>query len=92
MKNKEKYIEIFETFGEEAQIEKLKEEVYEFILALQTGTHKEWTEEYADVLVVMTQFFIAKGLDTMEVQLTMAAKVDRTIDRIESGYYKEVAE
>jgi phosphoribosyl-ATP pyrophosphohydrolase len=83
----EGYEKIYNTFGQEQQIEKLCEEIEEFIVAVETGSHKDRTEECADVMVVLNQFVQFCGLNKQSVVVVMTEKVDRTLERIESGYY-----
>lgn len=82
-------LDIFNHFGEEAQLEKLKEEVNEFIEAVQSGDVAHMEEEYADVMVCMAQFMYGKGLSESIVLKTTTNKVFRTIERIGSGYYEK---
>jgi len=79
---------IFNHFGEAPQIEKLREEVEEFIEAVLSGDKEHMEEEYADVMVCMTQFFYGKELDENNVLGITSSKVVRTIERINSGYYE----
>lgn len=45
-------------------------------------------EELADTMVILSQFMDYYKIDSEKVLDTAANKVDRTIERIESGYYK----
>lgn len=85
---------ITEHFGVDTELMKLSEEVGE----LQGICYKELydslanhiddiEEECADVLVVLLQIFLAFNVDMDKVVKTVEHKVDRTIKRIEEGWY-----
>lgn len=79
---------IFEHFGQDNQIEKLREEVEEFIEAVITGDVEHITEEYADIIVVLHQFKEAYDLEDCDIKEKMLEKQLRTVKRIHNGYYK----
>lgn len=81
-------VKIFEHFGEEAQLGKLQEEVTEFIEAVRSRNIEHMEEEYADVLVCLTQFFFSKGLSESNVMSITTQKTVRTLERMKSGYYE----
>lgn len=81
-------VDIFNHFGEEAQLEKLKEEVNEFIEAVQSGDIAHMEEEYADVMVCMAQFMYAKPLSETNIRNITTSKTVRTIERIITGHYE----
>jgi len=86
---KEKLDHIFKTFGFEKQIEKLREEVEELYQELFTYDNEEkLIDEMADVYIILSQFFQNSPLMKSAVEY----KLDRTVERIESGYYKEARE
>lgn len=82
------YVEIFNHFGQETQFKKLIEEVHEFIEAVEEGDEEHAHEELADVLTVLRQFMYAKNFDMAKTMNYEQQKVLRTLNRIESGYYK----
>lgn len=93
MTYEEKVKKIFETFGYAKQRRKLAEEVDEFndeILLFENGIGniEKIEEEFRDINVVLDGFRefyeILKELD----QEYKEFKANRTLDRIESGYYK----
>jgi ATP-dependent helicase/DNAse subunit B len=93
MSYEEKVEQIFETFGYAKQRRKLAEEVDEFndeVLLFEKGIGdiEKVEEEFRDINVVLDGFRefyeILKELD----QEYKEFKVDRTLDRIENGYYK----
>lgn len=79
---------IYNHFGEEAQLEKLREEVEELIEAIKEKDLQHITEEIADVYVVIAQIESIYGIDTNEVIEICETKMERTLERIKSGYYK----
>lgn len=81
-------VEIFDHFGEESQLEKLQEEVDEFIEAVKSGDLNHIEEEFADVLVILDQFKVKKHIKRNTVLNWYVLKVDRTINRIESKHYE----
>ena len=94
---KDKLKQIIETFGITNQLKKLNEECYELIEAIRdyedTGTIKlgyreDFIEELADVLNLLNQFKVYYNVNDNELIEAIEYKVDRTIERIESGYYK----
>lgn len=95
MKNSEKLLQITNHFGARTEAIKLQEEVGEFIDLIGEGVHKEVTleltekleEEAADVMVVFGQLVNYFNLDTDKIKEIANRKIDRTIQRIESGWY-----
>lgn len=85
-------MEIYNHFGQEKQIEKLREEVEEFITAIQEGGAAEVAEECADVLLVMNQFVEVKRIHMPLVASFIQSKIKRTLARIKNGYYEEDAQ
>lgn len=93
MTYEEKVKQIFETFGYKEQRKKLAEEVDEFndeVLLFENGIGdiEKLEEEFRDINVVLDGFRefykILKELD----QEYKTFKADRTLKRIENGYYK----
>ena len=93
MTYEEKVKQIFETFGYKKQRRKLAEEVDEFndeVLLFEKGIGdiEKLEEEFRDINVVLDGFRefyeILKELD----QEYKNFKADRTLKRVEDGYYK----
>lgn len=61
---------------------------YEIPLNYIVGTKEHITEELSDVLIILNQFVRYYGLDYKDIEKTINDKVDRTLKRIEEGYYK----
>ena len=51
------------------------------------GYEKHIAEEIADVMVMLKQFQYYYGIEDKEIEEVMNEKIDRTISRIEEGYY-----
>ena len=79
-------------FGLEHQLEKLKEEVDELIEAIKENNREHIIEETADVQNVLNQFKALYEITDFNLVPVMEFKRDRTINRIESGYYERVEE
>lgn len=92
--------EIHEHFGEDEQWSKLREECSELVEAIDEyllyhcpSNLRHVYEEVADVLSLMCQkkvIHAEKGL-SIGIRGLMADKIERTEERIKSGYYKEVS-
>ena len=80
---------IFDHFGLEHQYGKAVEELSELNEAIvqrpSTGI-RPIISELADVLIMCRQLEI--GIGSFIVDLEIESKLDRTLERIESGYYK----
>ena len=72
---------ILNHFGKDNQELKLLEEVKELKLALEWNDRDQIEEEMADVLVVINQ------LKTERVENIYRKKINRTLKRMEEGYY-----
>lgn len=88
MKEKETALKIFNNYGYKHQIEKLKEEVKEFIEAVEeyeegTGTRKHVMEEMGDVEFLMYQFRSAFEIDIDCIELVGDLKGERQLKRME---------
>ena len=99
MSESDKYLWIFNHFGLENQIEKLKEEFNELNEAIEENNREHIVEETADVQNVLNQFKVVcelvKKIYTItddELSPVMEFKNDRTLERINSGYYKKESE
>lgn len=86
------YLQIFEHFGQEAQINKLREEVDELVEAIRSGDTTHMEEEYADVKVLLTQFFDKHKFNHANITKIEHEKVLRTIDFINTGDYNKARE
>lgn len=94
MKTKnETYQYVFDYFGYENQRRKLTEEVQELndaILLYEKGIGdiKDVIEELGDIYNVISGFVIEYDIGIEELETTMRNKMDRTLKRIDSGYYE----
>lgn len=86
---KNKLLKIYNHFGEEGQIEKLREEVEELIEAIKEGDEEHIKEEMADVLVIVNQIVYKKEMNEEELVEIFEQKVNRTLERIENKYYEQ---
>lgn len=89
---KNKLLKIYNHFGEQSQIEKLREETAELIEAIKENDKEHIKEEIADVLVLVNQFISAKEISEDELIEVFGEKLDRTLERIESKYYEQEGE
>ena len=89
MKMEEKLLKIYNHFGEEGQMEKLREEVEELIEAIKEGDEEHIKEEMADVLVIVNQIRYKKEMNEEELVEIFEQKVNRTLERIETKYYEQ---
>ena len=100
---KKDLLKIIENFGIRNQLKKFNEECYELeeaILDYQTeiayfdedaatlSIKRHIAEEIADCLVLINQFIEYYKIDNNDVAKIMQEKTNRTLDRIESGYYE----
>ena len=90
---KEDCLKIFEHFGYEKQRRKLAEETNELndeVLLFEKGIGdiKDLKEELADVYILLKQIKEYYEITDEELMLVIRAKMNRTLERIESGYYK----
>lgn len=102
---KKDFLKIIEHFGIRNQMKKLNEECYELIEAIANYQDIEpfttedtnfkaifknhVIEEIADCLVLINQFIEYYKIDNNDVAKIMQEKINRTLDRIESGYYEK---
>ena len=97
-------LKIIEHFGIRNQLKKFNEECYELeeaILDYQTeiayfdedamtlSIKKHIAEEIADCMVILEQFKLHYGISNEEITKIFWEKVNRTLERIESGYYEK---
>lgn len=81
--------EVFE-LNEAIITHELKKSVeYEIPLTEIVGTKEHITEEIADVMVMLEQFKLYYNIENMEIAKIMKNKINRTLERIESGYYEK---
>jgi hypothetical protein len=100
-KHKESLKDIIDHFGKKPQILKASEECNELAAVLDSMSNLEHdmrterlTDEISDVLIMAEQLImickdliVRNGLHVGRVQLRIDEKVQRTLERIESGYY-----
>lgn len=98
-----RYNDIIEYFGVRNQMKKLNEECYELIEAIDNYEdlnllhdmedkdvfRNHVVEEMGDVLIILTQFIAKYGIEKYELDTVMDYKLDRTDERIASGYYEK---
>lgn len=90
----EDYKKVFNYFGYENQRRKLTEEVQELndeILLYEKGIGdiNKVIEEIGDLFNVLNGFLVEYDIENDEIKKSMYEKLNRTIDRINSGYYKK---
>ena len=73
---------IYQEFKGFRQLSKLEEECQEF---LDVRNRSELLEETADIFILSFQFY----LNNPEVKKIVNFKLDRTLERIKTGYYKK---
>ena len=90
---KDKLLKIIEHFGEYNQREylgkeyqELQDELYRFVI---NGDEAEILTEVADVFVLCLQFLYKYGYDEEDLIKEMNFKIDRTIKRMEEGFYEK---
>lgn len=87
---KDKLLKIINHYGYRNQLRKLNEECYELIEAIidymddgsRLCTKKDIEEEFADVMVILTQIKYYYELDSERIKEIMEQKVDRQLDRM----------
>ncbi len=87
------YLKIINHFGVNNQQRKLQEEVFELQEAITkyengTGPILDIEEELVDVVILLHQFMEYYNLDGLNMMVHDKVKVERTLERIESGYYE----
>jgi len=86
MDYKDKLKKIYNHFGYNTQVAKLKEELNELLYAINNNDTENMIEEIADVYVVIMQMISFFGEGSMSKIIEY--KIDRTINRIGSGFYE----
>lgn len=89
----EDYLKIFDYFGYENQRRKLVEEIDELndeILLFEKGIGdiKDLKEELADCYILLKQIKSYYEITDEELLVVMRYKLNRTLERIEGGYYR----
>lgn len=87
---KDKAVAIFNHFGLKEQTRKLNEECYELcevLLQLEQYKYKDLVSEIADIQVLLNEIKLFFGVKEQDVIKEMEFKIDRTLKRIETGYY-----
>jgi len=76
---------IYKHFGAKAQVEKLVEEINELINEIKKTPidYESFFWECADVFIMLYQF----ALHDEDFNQKILFKIDRTLDRIKTGYY-----
>lgn len=89
MQGNDELLEIIKHYGLEAQLKKFNEEVYELLESIiQKDNILHITEEYADVVLVLSQIGLYLNIDPNEVDKIVDYKVKRTKEKIK----KEIEE
>jgi len=83
---------IYNHFGPEVQAEKLLEESAELNEAIREGDKQHIAKELADVNVLLMQIANVYGIGLTDIWSVVDNKINRTIERIESGYYENAGE
>lgn len=78
-----KYTRIMKYYGIEAQKRKLQEECAELIRAISRNDENNMLEEMADVLILIEQFKTVQRFFE-KIEEIKAAKIERTIERLEA--------
>ena len=98
---KKDLLKIIEHFGVNNQQRKLNEEVFELNEAIfeyeyedykfenDTVLKKHIAEEIVDVMILLEQFYYYYRLDEKTLLKIEENKINRTLERIKSGYYEK---
>ncbi len=101
VKNNEEQTEMLKkitnTFGIDTELCKLSEEIGELLGECYKALYTEQTleiqhkieDEFADVMVLMSQIGIYFDLDSNQINNIFDYKVKRTVDRIDEGWYEK---
>lgn len=99
----EDLLKIIEHFGVNNQQRKLQEEVFELQEAIMEYRYDEnkiypevekclkehIIEEIVDTMILLKQFQHYYKINREDIRKTMKNKINRTLERIESGYYEK---
>lgn len=92
MKDKNKILDIFTYFTARNQRDKLCEEFRELqdelFRFVELGDECNLLTEIADVIILMLQFMYEYGYELNDLEEEVNNKINRTIKRIEDGYYE----
>lgn len=80
--------QIFEHFGLQTQKAKLNEELNELSMAVKNSVKTDVIDEISDCYIVIAQFMHFHNIKLTDIIERVDYKLDRTIERIESGYYE----
>ena len=89
----DKYLDIINHFGEKMQCKKLMEEAFEFVETVyeydtkDIKTREHLIEEMGDILILLTEFIAKYEIEKQELDKIIDYKLNRTLDRIKTGYY-----
>lgn len=92
MEQDEKLKKITKHFGIETELTKLSEEVGELLNECYKRhfvdpEYGEIEDEMADVFVILAQIGLYFNIDTDKVNSIVEEKINRTVDRIDNGWY-----
>jgi len=79
-------IAIQKNFGTDRQESKLYEELNELLIAIDSGVKKDIIDEKADTFIMLFQEY----LTNKAIQKRVVEKIERTQERIKSGYYEQI--
>lgn len=97
--NSENFLKIIKHFGIKNQVKKLNEECFELLEAITryevlddyigeyVNEKKNIAEEMVDVLILINQIWEYYNFSDEVISEILHHKLNRTLDRIESGYY-----
>ena len=85
---KDKLKQIAQHFSDEVQSKKLAEEFCELLVELALDNKEAITMEMADCLILIMQKAYQLGITDDDIEKAMEFKTDRTLTRIEEGYYE----
>lgn len=88
MNKKEKLKAITKYFTLKTQLIKLNEEIGELIIAVFSNNYDEIVEELADTNVLLHQIRENFDISQEEIEEVENKKIDRTLKRIDDGYYQ----
>ena len=77
---------IYKHFGKEISENKLHEELFELLDAIDEGKQKEIIDEKADVFCLLLQHY----LNDKAIQKRVVEKIERTQERIKNNYYERI--
>lgn len=87
MSMKDKIISISNHFDGKTQKKKLQEELMELAVADAFDNNAEFTGEVADVIILIMQRAYQRGVTEEDIEEQIDCKLERTLRRVEDGYY-----